>query len=179
MIEVENIPPDPNERTPADGSSLYAGTDLTAAAPVDTRRPPDPCLICGAPAGSCVHHEDPAPAQVGPPEGDAAATPRKPAPATTRERDPRRVRVQGTEDANADPGSKVYVCPEDVVEVFESGIPGRTTRKSRRLVHRKGEVITRDRAIQLGLVEGVVSTPPVPPPPHRTVAGEPVTIPQL
>ena len=159
MIEVENPPPDPKERTASDPSPLYPSSDPAAGgiAPVDLRPEPDPCLICGAPMGACTGHEEPPPA-----------------------RDPRRVRVQGTTDANADPGSNVFVCPDDVVEVFESGMPGRSTRKSRRLVHRKGEIITRDRAIQLGLVEGAVSAPaPVPPAAHRTAVGEPVTVPQL
>jgi hypothetical protein len=174
MIEVENPPPDPKERTASDPASLYGPADpaaVTAGAPVDLRPPPEPCLICGAPFGTCTDHVEPVVATVAP---DAAPDV---SPGTVSRA--RRVRVQGTEDANSDPDAKVYICPEDIVEVFESGPPGRSQRRSRRLVHRKGEIITRDRAIQLGLVEGTVSTPPVPPPPHRVVEGTPVTVPQL
>lgn len=177
-IEVD-VPPDPNERTPSGpvvGNPVqgggWAGAAGGAGGVGEIRVVPEPCLICGAPEGGCSTHTDPFAHQVGPPVGDAAVVPRT-IPAS------RRVRVQGTEDANNNPDAKVFICPDDVVEVFEGGIPGRTKRKSRRLVHRKGEVITRDRAIQLGLVEGTITPPPVPAPPLRTVAGQPVTVPQL
>lgn len=171
-IEVDSVPPDPSERTAADPTPL-GETWAGAGGGTDFRTAPDPCLICGAPAGACSTHTDPfAEQEPGPPVGDAAVIPRA-IPAS------RRVRVQGTEDANSNPDAKVFVCPEDVVEVFEGGMPGRTRRKSRRLVHRKGEVITRQRAIQLGLVDGATASPLVPPPARRTVEGQPVTVPQL
>lgn len=124
---------------------------------LDARPRPDPgpCPVCHAPSHACIDHvsmEDLMP---------------------TRE-----TRIQGTTGVNADPDSGLYVCPDDVVEEFVDGPPGRAKRTSHRLLHHKGEVISRNRAIQLGLVEGQVTPPPIPPAPGASVEGPPVTLSQ-
>lgn len=120
------------------------------------------CPICGHPTGDCADHQPPPPAP--------------PPPLDTTEDEMRTVtHVQGTPEANADPGSGLYVVPDDVVEEFT---PMGSKRPSHRLLARKGETITRERAIQLGLIETEApsSVPPMSET-HRTAEGQPVTIP--
>lgn len=159
MIVVNSPPSNPAERTPADPAAPRPPLFSEWADPhyLDTRpvRDPGPCPICATPSHACTDHlEAPMPAPV------------------------RETVIQGTPEANADPGANLYVCPDDIVEEYAAGPPGRTQRLSQRLLHHKGEVIPRNRAIQLGLVEGEMASPPIPPPPGATAEGEPVTMPQ-
>ena len=100
----------------------------------DYRTPPEPCVVCGAERNACTDADHQALK-----EGIEAM---------------RTVRVQGTDTSlNDDPASNLYVVPDDVVEEYVP--PGGARRPSRRLVYRKGEVITRTRAYELGLIEDV------------------------
>lgn len=105
-----------------------------------------PCLVCGHPTSDCTTHE---PARVT-------------ARVTFGEEDemtPRTTRVQGDLSANDDPDAALYVVPDDVVEEF---YPQGSSRPSHRLVARKGETILRERAVQLGLVEGAPRSSGIP-----------------
>lgn len=96
-----------------------------------------PCLICGHPSSNCTDH-----------------IPAPPAPTVTfggDMRETRETKIQGDVSGNDDPNSTLYVCPDDVVEEFH---PQGSSRLSHRLVARKGETISRARAVQLGLVKG-------------------------
>lgn len=150
-IEVQNVPPEgltdlqlENRlafrqwgETPGALSAPGAGGSVRRYSPFDQFSESmigegTPCPVCGHPTYDCAHH-----IQI---EGGEVA---------------RTVRTQGDPSANDDPNASLYVVPEDVVEVF---YPAGSTRKSRRLVARKGEVILRERAVQLGLVEGAPRT---------------------
>lgn len=96
-----------------------------------------PCLVCGHPSSNCTEHNPTPPPTVT--FGDEKET------------EMRETKIQGNTSANDDPTSNLYVCPDDVVEEF---YPMGSSRVSHRLVARKGETITRERAAQLGLVEG-------------------------
>lgn len=159
MIVVRDPPPDPAQHTPADPTLPRAPLFSEWADPhyLDTRpfHDPGPCPVCRTPSHACTEHQE------APMSGPGRET-----------------IIQGTPEGNADPGANLYVCPDDIVEEYAAGPEGRTQRLSQRLLHHKGDVISRNRAIQLGLVEGEETAPPIPPPPGASVEGEPVTLPQ-
>lgn len=150
-IIVRNVPPEgwqtPEERLAfrewgerSDGLNSYRSASI-----FNQRNPgalgPEPCLVCGHPTGDCTDHED---------------AKRKAKEAEEMAVIDRSTSVQGTYDTNDDPNSNLYICPDDVVEDIT---PPGSRRVTERLVATKGETITRDRAIQLGLIAG--EAPPV------------------
>jgi hypothetical protein len=89
----------------------------------------EPCLICHHPTGDCTLEDH----------------------RRLEEKMDRQTRVQGDPSGN-DANSNLYVVPDDVIEVYHPPMGAPTHRKSKRLVARKGEVITRAEAVRLGLL---------------------------
>ena len=90
----------------------------------------EPCLVCGHPTGDCTladHRQ-------------------------LEEKMRRQTRVQGDPSGNNTPGSNLYVVPDDVIEVYHPPMGAPTHRTSKRLVAKKGDVITRVEAARLGLI---------------------------
>lgn len=156
-IVLRNVPPEgwksPEERLAfsAWGESASGFERLPTISIFSAHNPgligPAPCPICGHPTGDCTDH-------VPSPTSTSSDSKGEPMIRTTS--------VQG--DATNDPTSNLFVCPEDVVEDIT---PPGSRRVSHRLVARKGETITRERAVQLGLVGG--EPPPVPGIPNADV----------
>lgn len=139
----------------ADGKSK-ASPIVTPPAPPPDLSAPDPCIICGAPQNACTTHD---------PEAIRAM---------------RQTRIQGTDAANADGDSNLYVCPDDVVQEYRDA---GSSRPSWRLIHAKGDVITREQAVALGLITAppaihTGTAVPTSPAQRPTVEGHPVTVPQ-
>ena len=170
MIVARPISPDPSEARTAADEALFRSWGEDSPRPVGVgyfRSPPEPCLVCGAPLNSCTYEDH---------QLLRAQTRQVMLTKEIQQAMRHQTRLQGTTDANTDPTSNLYLVPDDVVEEY---FPAGSARPSWRLVHHKGETITKERAAELGLIAeddvpppGVVAAPPV-----RTVAveGPPVT----
>lgn len=150
MIVAPSPPPDPAIPLNRVLFEDWVPASLSAA----PLTPPEPCLICGAEQNVCTTHSSEIPIM-------------------------RETKIQGTADANADPASNLFVCPDDVVEEYQTGLG--TNRPSWRLLHAKGDVISRERAIALGLIDAPADAPspgPLSMEARTTTEGHSVTVPQ-
>jgi hypothetical protein len=165
-IVIRNVPPEGLTDTALENRLAFRQWGGDAVLPIRVSSPfsrygetmmgePEPCMICGAPAGDCTSHDQGPAGSItfgggggqgdvgqGGGQGDAGQDDKGAKTMT---------RTQGDLSGNDDPNATLYVCPDDVVEEF---YPTGSSRKTRRLVARKGETILRERAVQLGLVEG-------------------------
>jgi hypothetical protein len=103
----------------------------------------EPCLVCHHPTGDCTLEDHQ----------------RLEEKTVNRAR---QTRVQGDPSGN-DANSNLYVVPDDVIEVYHPPLGAPTHRKSKRLVARKGEVITKTEAVRLGLIPAEETVAPATP----------------